>query len=426
RVIGRATKVRVHKREVEQVLSLFPAPFTKGQREIAEELTVELSSAVPMRRLLQGDVGSGKTWVAAFAAALVARGGKQVALMAPTELLAEQHAMGLVPLFESLGQRAVLLTGSLDSPDARRIRADLASGRAQIAIGTHALVSESTIFNDLALAIVDEQHRFGVSQRERLFEKGRDVHALLMTATPIPRTLALTIYGDLETSFLRDRPPGRSTIGTRRVLPEKLDAMRKFLIERMQAGERIYWVAPRIEGDNGAEAAFEEWSQQLADLRLNVELVHGRLSTAERVERLNRFRSGASQLLVGTTVIEVGVDVPEATVMVIDGAQHLGLSQLHQIRGRVGRGTVKSWCFLLGDDSAQERMDSLVQTSDGFEIAELDLLQRGMGSLTGERQAGTNDEGLENPEADLDLLLFARDLVEADRELCSRYAGLPI
>ena len=426
RARGRAATIAVEDAEWTAVMSLFPAPFTKGQRQVATEIARDLATRVPMRRLLQGDVGSGKTWVGAFSAALVARAGKQVALMAPTELLAEQHAIGLAPLFEALGLRAVLLTGSLEPERGREVREELASGRAQIAIGTHALFSAKTVFHDLALAVVDEQHRFGVAQRERLFDKGEDVHVLLMTATPIPRTLALTIYGDMETSLLADRPPNRAKVETRRVVDEKLEAMRGFLLERMAASERVFWIVPRIDGDKGAKAAFERWANLLEETEFEVMLVHGRLSAAERANRLERFRRGQAQMLVGTTIIEVGVDVPEATVMVVDGAEHMGLAQLHQIRGRVGRGSRASWCFLLGEDSASERMEVLAKTGDGFEIAELDLLQRGMGSLTGHRQAGVNDEGLDDPEADLALVMLARDLVRKDPELRDRYATLDL
>ncbi len=421
RALGSAAKIRPKLSECERVRARFPAPFTAGQCTAMDEIAQDLNSSVPMRRLLQGDVGSGKTWVGAWAAALVAGAGKQAALMAPTELLAEQHAIGLAPLFESLGLRAVLLTGSLAPERARAVRAELASGRAQVAIGTHALFSSQTEFHSLALAIVDEQHRFGVSQRERLFDKGCDTHVLLMTATPIPRTLALTIYGDLETSLIRDRPPNRGSVTTRRVTEEKLDAMRSFLKERMSEEERVFWVTPRIDGELGAKAAFERWSEELSGSDVGVELVHGRLTAADRAERLERFRTGQARMLVGTTIIEVGVDVPEATVMVVDGAHRMGLAGLHQIRGRVGRGSAPSWCFLIGDEAAADRIEVLAGTSDGFEIAELDMLRRGMGSLTGRRQAGGNDEGLESPESDLELILFARDVIRKDEGLRACY-----
>ena len=419
RARGLAVRCAIDDSIFEELCGHFPAPFTAGQRRVAQDLAADLQRSVPMRRLLQGDVGAGKTWIAAWAALAVGRFGGQVALMAPTELLAEQHAMGLEPLFARLGLRSVLLTGSLRLPERRAIQQELESGSAQVAIGTHALLSKGVRFRSLALAIVDEQHRFGVAQRERLFDKGRDVHVLLMTATPIPRTLALTLYGDLDVSVLAERPPGRGGVSTRCVPASKVAAMRRFLRERMDAGERVFWVAPRIEGEGGAEAAYEAWVRTVDD----VELVHGRLDASERRRRLERFRNGEARLLCGTTVIEVGVDVPEATVMVIGGAHRMGLAQLHQIRGRVGRGKNAAWCFLLGGDAPSERLRALEQSDDGFEIAELDLVQRGMGSLTGLRQAGFGGEGLDAAVFDVELVRFARRVVRSDPHLRKAYAG---
>ncbi len=416
---GRAAAIAVGDGEFAALCARFPAPLTSGQLRAASEIRADLARSAPMRRLLQGDVGSGKTWVAAIACLVVAQSGRQAAFLAPTELLAEQHFQGLRRSFGELGLRTALLTGSLARAARRETQAELAGGRTQVVFGTHALLSSDVRFARLALAVVDEQHRFGVAQRERLFEKGRDVHALLMTATPIPRTLALTIYGDLDTSLLDEAPPGRGGVKTRRVPPDKVEGLREFLRERTALGERVFWVCPRIEGEGGAEAAYARWKEELD----GVELVHGRLSALERAERLARFRSGASKLLVGTTVVEVGVDVPEATAIAIEGAHRLGLTALHQLRGRVGRGPRPAWCFLLGDDSAAARLAALESTSDGFAIAELDLAQRGMGSLTGVRQAGFNDEGLDEVALDVRLVELARSAVRADPALRARYAS---
>ncbi len=417
RVASRATRIEIATEKLDELMGRFPAPFTGAQCRAALEIARDLAQSRPMRRLLQGDVGSGKTWVGVLACLVAARGGRQAAFMAPTELLAEQHFLGLRSLFDELGLRSVLLTGSLPSASRRRVLDELASGAADVAFGTHALFSREVRFARLALAIVDEQHRFGVGQRRRFFAKGRDVHVLLMTATPIPRTLALTVYGDLEITVLDELPPGRGGVSTRRVPREKVPDMRRFLLECARRGERVFWVSPRIEGDDGAERAHRVWREELA----GVELVHGRLPATVRAERLERFRSGDSPVLVATTVVEVGVDVPEATAIAIDGAHRLGLAQLHQLRGRVGRGPKPSWCFLVGDDVADDRFAALERTADGFELAEADLAQRGMGSLGGLRQAGINDEGLEGVALDVRLVELARRAVREDEGVRERY-----
>ena len=273
--------------------------------------------------------------------------------------------------------------------------------------------------------MIDEQHRFGVRQRERLIAKGNETHALFMTATPIPRSLALTLYGDLDVSVLRERPPGRGTIETTWLRAARQRQLPRLVRERVEADERVFWVCPRIEGEPGsgvasAEARFEN----LATSRLapfGIELVHGRIPAEERAQRLARFRAGEIRILVATTVIEVGVDVPEATVMIVEGAERLGLAQLHQLRGRVGRGRLPSYCYLLGRDVAAERLELLERSSDGFELAEADLVQRGMGDLLGARQAGLNMEGLGDPQTGLRLLELARELVSTDARLASEY-----
>jgi len=411
----------------------FPFALTAGQQRIAREIAADLARPRPMRRLLQGDVGTGKTVLGVYAALCVAGAGAQTAFLAPTELLAEQHFQGQRRALAEAGLHAVLLTGALAAGERRTVLAQLASGMADVVFGTHALFSADVRYRRLALCVIDEQQRFGVAQRGELIDKGRDAHVLLMTATPIPRTLALTLYGDLDTSVLRERPAGRGSVRTRWVRGADRRRVPQFLAERLAAGERVYWVVPRIEAADevldedgrssgelaSAERAFEKLSATpLA--RHGIELVHGRLESAERAARLERFRSGAVQLLVATTVIEVGVDVPEATVMVIENAERLGLAQLHQLRGRIGRGARDGWCLLFGAAAAAGRFEVLERTHDGFEIAEEDLKRRGMGDLAGLRQAGENSEGL--AELELDLLLAARELMEAEPALAARYA----
>ena len=427
---------RAHARIVER----FPFRLTAGQARIAAELRLDLARPVPMRRLLQGDVGSGKTVLGLYACTAAALSGGQAAFLAPTELLAEQHFDGLRPLLARAGLHAVLLTGSLAAGERKAVLAQIESGMADVAFGTHSLFGQEVRFRRLALAVIDEQQRFGVAQRARLLEKGRDVHALLMTATPIPRTLALSIYGDLDVSVLRESPPGRGAVRTRWVRGNDRRRVQPFLLERLAAGEQVYFVSPRIggieetldqvlaTGDGSAEAAMERLARTPM-AQFGIELVHGRLAAVERSARLERFRRGDAKVLVATTVIEVGVDVPAATVLVIENAERLGLAQLHQLRGRIGRGPLDSWCLLFGKTSAQERFLFLEKTRDGFEIAEEDLRRRGMGDLAGLRQAGEwlgLPDGLPGGlEDELGLLLAARDLAAARPELLERYAGAP-
>lgn len=420
-VRGRARAVAVSTREASALFDAFSFEPTGGQRRCLGEILSDLARTVPMRRLLQGDVGSGKTAVGLAAAIAVARSGGQVALLAPTELLAEQHHAGLAAVLERAGVGVELLTGSLGAAQRGAALESLARGRASLAIGTHALLSKKVDFRRLDLAVIDEQQRFGVAQRRALLDKGEDVHALLMTATPIPRTLALTLYGDLAVSLLDERPPGRKPVATHVVGPGDRSKVVRRVKERLADGERAFWVVPRIEADGDEEEDEEESSQaaEQAHARLSsalgvhgVELVHGRLAREERIARVERFRSGASRLLVGTTVVEVGVDVPEATLLVIDGAERFGLAQLHQLRGRVGRSEAQSHCVLIAGGSGAERCHALAASADGFEIAEEDLRRRGMGELAGLRQSGeAGDEFTSDPR----LHLFARDAVADER-----------
>jgi ATP-dependent DNA helicase RecG len=410
------------------VLGALPFELTQGQRTVLDEIAGDLARSRPMRRLLQGDVGCGKTLVGLAAAMLVARSGGQTAFLAPTELLAEQHFDGQRAMLARFGLHAVCLTGSLKAAERRSVLAQLESGMADIAFGTHALFSRDVRYRQLAFAVIDEQQRFGVLQRQTLFDKGQAVHALLMTATPIPRTLALALYGDLDTSILRERPRGRGQVSTRWLRGKQRDKLPAFLEQRLSAGERVYWVTPRI-GEEGEEESVRESGQASAEAareRLaktslaahGIELVHGRLDPTERSERLNRFRRGEVRILVATTVIEVGVDVPEATVLVVESAERLGLAQLHQLRGRIGRGTKDSWCLLFGDATASERFEALERTHDGFEIAEEDLRQRGMGDLIGRHQAGM---GALEPQEELTLLMQAREWCRERAEVLEVY-----
>ena len=416
---GAAFPIETSDREHEALQALLPFRLTADQARVVEELRVDLSARRPMRRLLQGDVGTGKTAVAFYACVAAARAGAQAVLAAPTELLAEQHYAVLAPLFEAAGVKTCLLTGSTPARERKRVLRGLERGELQVAIGTHALFSEKVRCARLAVAVIDEQHRFGVAQRTRLLEKGPGVHVLLTTATPIPRTLALSLYGDLEVSVLKERPPGRGKVTTRWLKKRDGERLLGFLSERLPAGEQVFWVVPRIEQGSEERGAIEAHARLSASVLSDhgVILVHGALDTELRQERLAAFRKGSAKVLVGTTVIEVGVDVPAATVLVVEGAERLGLAQLHQLRGRVGRGSRDGWCLLFGKSSAAERFELLEQTDDGFEIAEEDLRRRGMGELDGLRQSG----GAVDPEEDLDLALAARDAIARDPALRAAY-----
>ncbi|PKV14205.1 ATP-dependent DNA helicase RecG [Xanthomonas prunicola] len=398
---------------VQQLRSALPFQLTGAQQRVFEQIAHDLAQPSPMLRLVQGDVGSGKTVVAALAAMLAVEQGKQVALAAPTELLAEQHLTNLRGWLEPLGIRIVWLAGKVTGKARAAAMAEVASGQAQVVVGTHALMQEAVVFHDLALAIIDEQHRFGVHQRLALRDKGAGAgsvpHQLVMTATPIPRTLAMSTYADLDVSAIDELPPGRTPVQTIVLSAER----RPELVERIRAacaeGRQAYWVCtlieeseepekgaqgqqsgpPRIEAQ-AAEVTFEALSAQLPGVR--VALVHGRMKPAEKQKAMLDFKQGRSDLLVATTVIEVGVDVPNASLMIIENAERLGLAQLHQLRGRVGRGAAASSCVLLYQAPlsmmARQRLETMRQTNDGFVIAEKDLELRGPGELLGTRQTG--------------------------------------
>ncbi len=443
-------RMRLYERKNNLVRALgktLPFELTGAQKNVLRTIDSDLTGQSPMNRLVQGDVGSGKTIVAVFAALRAVENGYQAAVMAPTEVLAEQHYRSLSRLLAPVGVETVCLLGKMSTAERRPVLKKIGDGTAKIAVGTHALIQEGVEFSDLGLALIDEQHRFGVNQRLELKRKGRHTDCLVLTATPIPRSLALTLYGDLDVSVIDELPAGRKPIATHIVPERKRADMQRFMAERAREGERIYVVCPRIEQDEeGEQAAAEEWFARYRDEifpELSVVLVHGRLTPAQKESAMRAFENGAAQVLVGTTVIEVGIDVPEATVIVIEAAERFGLSQLHQLRGRVGRSHRQSWCFLIpsrgaGEDSLT-RLKIMESTTDGFKISEEDLRLRGPGDFFGERQSGLPDLRLADLIADYPVLVEARQAAEkilkADpwlqapehdllrRELILRYRG---
>ena len=376
-------------------INSLPFTLTGAQKRAIGEIVEDLSRGTPMNRLVQGDVGSGKTMVAAAAAYLAIQNQHQAALMAPTEILAEQHYASLSKLFAPLGIRTVLLTGSMTVKQKREVREAIASGQAQLAVGTHALLSEATTFRDLGLVITDEQHRFGVAQRSALSAKGSDPHLLVMSATPIPRTLALLMYGDLEVSILDELPPGRETVDTFLVGESMRSRINAFIRKQVAEGHQCFVVCPAVEESEElnlkAATVWAETLQKTVFPDLRVALLHGQMKGTEKEAVMSAFAKGDADVLVATTVIEVGVDVPNATLMVIEDADRFGLSHLHQLRGRVGRGKAKSYCILTSRNRNEQtlaRLKALCATNDGFKIAEEDLALRGPGDFFGSRQSG--------------------------------------
>jgi ATP-dependent DNA helicase RecG len=422
----------------EAIKKILPFHPTAAQKRGLKEIASDMEKPFPMRRLLQGDVGSGKTIVAFEAAIIAIENGHQVALMAPTEILATQHYLSARRILENAGYRMVLLTGSLEEDRKREIRRHVAQGNAQLIIGTHALLEEKVEFEKLGLVIVDEQHRFGVLQRLKLMKKDRaglrdaqaepssaEPHVLVMTATPIPRTLALTLYGDLDISVLDEMPPGRTPIVTRRVCDERSQQVWDFLRKQVAAGHQAYVVYPVIEENEETELKAAKKMYRELESRifpdLKVALLHGRMETDLKDQVMRLFQKGEINVLVSTTVIEVGVDVANATVMVVEHAERFGLAQLHQLRGRIGRGAAKSYCILMTGGKVTEegdrRLEAMVRSNDGFQIAELDLELRGPGEFFGTRQAGMPSFQVAN-------LIRDRQLLEAaKREASAVLAG---
>ena len=395
-------------------LQQLPFSLTGAQMRAIGEISRDLQKGAPMNRLVQGDVGSGKTMVAAAAAYLAIQNGQQAAMMAPTEILAEQHLRSFEKLFAPLGIRTVLLTGAMTQKQKTIAREAIENGQAQMIIGTHALLSDTTVFHDLGLVITDEQHRFGVGQRSKLSEKGNDPHLLVMSATPIPRTLALLMYGDLELSIIDELPPGREPVDTFCVGEDYRARINAFIRKQVTEGHQCFVVCPAVEEslDMKAATVWAETLQKTVFPDLRVALLHGQMKGSEKDEIMADFAAGNADVLVATTVIEVGVDVPNATLMVVEDADRFGLSQLHQLRGRVGRGKAKSYCILTSQSKnadTNRRLKALCKTNDGFKIAEEDLAIRGPGDFFGSRQSGLPTFRVANLSLDLQTLKQAQE-----------------
>ena len=418
----KGARIKIDEAIKHRIASVLPFKLTDAQRKVVKEIFRDLKSDAPMNRLLQGDVGSGKTIVALISMLAAMENGYQTALMAPTEILAEQHARNIKRILAKSPYRIELLIGSLKSNAKRQLHQSIEAGEVHACIGTHAVIQESVSFKNLGLAIIDEQHRFGVMQRASLRNRGLNPDVLVMTATPIPRSLAMTVYGDLDVSIIDEMPPGRTPIVTR-VFADNADdrkAVKQLLTKELRAGRQVYVVYPLVEESEkldlrDATRRYEYLRDQVFP-KFSVGLLHGRMKPEEKEKVMHGFVSGKIQVLVSTTVIEVGVDVPNASVMVIEHAERFGLSQLHQLRGRVGRGAEQSYCVLLASDKqtevARERLGIMEETNDGFKIAEKDLEIRGPGELMGTRQAGLPEFRIANLVRDLDLLQAARK--EAD------------
>lgn len=404
-----------------------PFELTGAQVRAITEITDDMCREYPMNRLVQGDVGSGKTAVAAAAALFCFKNGCQTALMAPTEILAQQHFRTLSELLEPFGVKVCCLTGSIPKKERIIIDEKIKNGEFHVVTGTHALISDTTEFKRLGLVIMDEQHRFGVNQRAKLAQKGTNPHKLVMSATPIPRTLAMIIYGDLDISVLDELPKGRrkiETFGGKQGLHERAY---KFMREQLDEGRQAYIICPMIEDDENGLASAKSYAEKAAEKDFKgytIGILHGKMSPQEKSEAMERFKNGETQLLVATTVVEVGVDVPNATIILIENAERFGLSQLHQLRGRVGRGSHQSYCILIAKDftpETRERLEIMAKTSDGFKISEYDLKMRGAGDFFGERQHGLPEMRLADPSMDRLLISTAqnaaKDIIEQSPDL---------
>ena len=416
---------------LEKFLASLPFELTGAQKRVIKEILDDMSSPSPMNRLLQGDVGSGKTVVAVAAALVAVDNGYQVAFMAPTEILAEQHYRNVSSMLKGMGVRVELLTSSTSKGEREVILRGTANGDVNILVGTHALIQEGVVFRRLGLAIIDEQHRFGVVQRKMLRDKGGNCDLLVMTATPIPRTLALTVYGDLDVSVIDELPKGRKPVITRVVSPKQREKAYAFVESQLKKGRQAYIVFPLIEESEKMDlpSVLEMYPKIQERFKgFNVGLLHGRMNGYEKERVMGEFKEGKIHVLVSTTVIEVGIDVPNATVMVVEGAERFGLSQLHQLRGRVGRGSHKSYCILITSaprvsSQSYMRLKVLEETNDGFRIAEEDLKIRGPGEVLGVKQSGLTEFKVADLIRDRDILEWAKkdaeDWVSKDPQLSS-------
>ena len=412
--------IKIDDRIKQRIKSVLPFKLTEAQRKVVKELFRDMKSDAPMNRLLQGDVGSGKTIVALIAMLAAMENGYQTALMVPTEILAEQHARNIKRILAKSPYRVESLFGSLKAADKKRLRQAIAAGEVDACVGTHALIQESVAFKKLGLVVIDEQHRFGVMQRAELRARGLNPEVLVMTATPIPRSLAMTVYGDLDVSIIDEMPPGRTPIKTKVFGEEGRQDVKKLIAREVRAGHQVYVVYPLVEESEKMDLRDAtkryEYLRDRVFPKFSVALLHGRMKPEEKEVVMRDFVSGKTQILVSTTVIEVGVDVPNASVMVVEHAERFGLSQLHQLRGRVGRGAEQSYCVLLASDKqtevARERLGIMEETNDGFKIAEKDLEIRGPGQMMGTKQAGLPEFRIANLVRDLDILQAARKEAE--------------
>lgn len=412
--------IKIDDRIKQRIASVLPFKLTEAQRKVVKEIFKDLRSEAPMNRLLQGDVGSGKTIVALIAMMAALENDYQTALMVPTEILAEQHARNIKRILAKSPYRVELLSGSLKSGDKKRLHQAIAKGEVHACIGTHALIQENVSFKNLGLVVIDEQHRFGVLQRAELGARGLNPDVLVMTATPIPRSLAMTVYGDLDVSIIDEMPPGRTSVETRVLGEEARQEVKKLITREVLLGRQVYVVYPLVEESEKMDLRDAtrryEYLRDRVFPRFSVGLLHGRMKPEEKDEVMRAFISGETKILVSTTVIEVGVDVPNASVMVVEHAERFGLSQLHQLRGRVGRGAEQSYCVLLASDKqtevARERLGIMEETNDGFKIAEKDLEIRGPGEVMGTRQAGLPEFRIASLVRDLNILQDARKEAE--------------
>lgn len=424
----KAYQLTVKKDFIRQILKSLPFKLTAAQQTSLKEVLHDLTKTYPMHRLVQGDVGSGKTLVALLSAACAIENKYQAAIMVPTEILAEQHFNNAIKLFKPLGVNVAILTGQMKLSEKKQIVSQLQTGEIDLCIGTHALIQKDVNFHKLGLVIIDEQHRFGVEQRLKLKQKGISPHFLVMTATPIPRTLAMTVYGDLDVSIIDEMPKGRQTIVTRKVFENKKPKVMQFLVDQINKGRQAYIVCPLVDESEKIDLknAVEEYEKlKIAYPHIKFGLLHGRLKQAEKDHVMSLFRKNEIQVLISTTVIEVGVDVPNANLMIIEHAERFGLSQLHQLRGRVGRGEYKSYCVLvLGyavSEESKQRVEIMEQTSDGFKVSEADLEIRGPGQFLGKQQSGLTGFKMANLIRDIKILKSAKEaafeLIDKDPEL---------